>query len=387
MLKNEKYSKAEKIYSELITYNNSDSSLLHFAGIAKYKIGKYEEALNLLDRSISASPNYAEAFNSKGIILYQQKKYEDSRLCFEAAVNLNPNYDNAYLNLGNTYYELGEIDDAIRSYKNSLEFNKHNVEAAYKLAGLCLTINDANSALEYANYSLQINSHCQHALAYKAIANWYKGDQAGWEKLYNFEEMIYQVTLNTPLGYKSIDEFNDALANDIYKHKSLIWEPLERVTNGGAVTSDLLTQPTRSMKTLEKSISKIVNNLKMSVADNNEDSILKQIPNNYKMTLIGSILKESGVHPPHVHENSLLSGVYYVDMPDFVSKDDTNHLGWLEFGRPDVNIKNDINLPLTARYPEMGTILIFPSYFFHGTIPFEKNGKRIGIAFDLYPVS
>ena len=30
-------------------------------------------------------------------------------------------------------------------------------------------------------------------------------------------------------------------------------------------------------------------------------------------------------------------------------------------------------------------MLIFPSYFWHGTIPFESGEDRIGVAFDVEP--
>ena len=385
MILNEEFREAERIYNKLMALDDTNTSVLHFAGITKYKLGEYDDALNLLNKSITISPDYAEAHNSKGIILFQQRKYDESLKCFNEAVLLKPNYANAYLNLGNAYYELKDLDQAIKSYETSFTLN-NNIEAAYKLAGIHLTIDDASSALEYANYTLQINPHCQHALAYKAIANWGLGNSSGWKDLYNYEEMIYQLDITTPHGYSSLKEFNNSLANDIFNHKSLVWEPLERVTNGGAVTSDLLLKPTRSIKSLKNSISKAVDELKKSLIKDKENPLCRIIPDNYKMTLVGSILKEHGVHPPHIHENSRLSGVYYVHIPDFISRDDSSHYVWLEFGRPNLKINSDVGLEITTRYPEEGTLLIFPSYFFHGTIPFESRGDRIGIAFDLYPI-
>ncbi|MCW5581951.1 MAG: hypothetical protein KIS72_11480 [Luteimonas sp.] len=35
--------------------------------------------------------------------------------------------------------------------------------------------------------------------------------------------------------------------------------------------------------------------------------------------------------------------------------------------------------------PEEGTMLLFPSYFYHRTLPFEDESPRISIAFDVLP--
>jgi hypothetical protein len=35
--------------------------------------------------------------------------------------------------------------------------------------------------------------------------------------------------------------------------------------------------------------------------------------------------------------------------------------------------------------PEEGMLVLFPSYFYHRTIPFESTEERISIAFDAVP--
>ncbi|MFB3078779.1 MAG: putative 2OG-Fe(II) oxygenase [Lysobacterales bacterium] len=37
--------------------------------------------------------------------------------------------------------------------------------------------------------------------------------------------------------------------------------------------------------------------------------------------------------------------------------------------------------------PEAGLMLLFPSYFYHGTVPFDYDAQRISIAFDILPLS
>ena len=40
---------------------------------------------------------------------------------------------------------------------------------------------------------------------------------------------------------------------------------------------------------------------------------------------------------------------------------------------------------LTTFRPEPGMMLLFPSYFFHRTLPFQSHETRISIAFDVMP--
>ena len=40
---------------------------------------------------------------------------------------------------------------------------------------------------------------------------------------------------------------------------------------------------------------------------------------------------------------------------------------------------------MKAVRPEEGLLLLFPSYFYHGTVPFEAAEPRISIAFDVLP--
>ncbi|HIO46624.1 TPA: hypothetical protein EYN23_04625, partial [Candidatus Poribacteria bacterium] len=42
-------------------------------------------------------------------------------------------------------------------------------------------------------------------------------------------------------------------------------------------------------------------------------------------------------------------------------------------------------MPQGTVKPEPGLLLLFPSYYFHRTVPFKGCEKRISIAFDVEP--
>ena len=108
-------------------------------------------------------------------------------------------------------------------------------------------------------------------------------------------------------------------------------------------------------------------------------------PQRYRLTLIASILRSGGHHPFHLHESSWLSGCYYVKVPQAVTADAGRRAGWIEFGWANCPLPVDGTPPAEAFAPEAGFAFFFPSYYFHGTIPFAGDEERIGIAFDVYP--
>ena len=52
----------------------------------------------------------------------------------------------------------------------------------------------------------------------------------------------------------------------------------------------------------------------------------------------------------------------------------------------DSSLDKDLGLPpRRVVKPEAGTLVLFPSYMWHGTIPFHSQQPRLTVAFDLLP--
>jgi hypothetical protein len=58
--------------------------------------------------------------------------------------------------------------------------------------------------------------------------------------------------------------------------------------------------------------------------------------------------------------------------------------GWIKFGEPafKVTLKDPIR---RAIQPRPGRLVLFPSYMWHGTVPFRDAQARTTIAFDVVP--
>jgi uncharacterized protein (TIGR02466 family) len=92
------------------------------------------------------------------------------------------------------------------------------------------------------------------------------------------------------------------------------------------------------------------------------------------------VLGSGGRQIPHIHPEA--SGVYYPKVPAGLG---ASEAGALEFGEPDAPFPAPISAPRLSVRPEEGLSVLFPSYFYHRTLPFQAEGQRITIAFDLVP--
>ena len=93
-------------------------------------------------------------------------------------------------------------------------------------------------------------------------------------------------------------------------------------------------------------------------------------------------LRSGGHHSNHVHPLGWMSSALYLALPDRTS-DDRGDAGWFTLGEPDEKLGLDVQ-PWRTIEPKVGRLVLFPSWMWHGTVPFEE-GERLTIAFDVAP--
>ncbi|QNM82373.1 hypothetical protein H8M03_10175 [Sphingomonas sabuli] len=92
-------------------------------------------------------------------------------------------------------------------------------------------------------------------------------------------------------------------------------------------------------------------------------------------------LRASGRHVSHVHPQGWISSAFYVALPPGLGGE--GKAGWLTLGAPPDEV--GVQLPPTrAIEPVAGRLALFPSWMWHGTVPFE-DGERLTVAFDVRP--
>jgi len=92
-------------------------------------------------------------------------------------------------------------------------------------------------------------------------------------------------------------------------------------------------------------------------------------------------LRDSGYHFNHYHGSGWLSSACYIELPPLA-----NGQGWLQFGMPCMPTRPALG-PDYFVEPEAGQLVLFPSWMWHGTVPFaaKPGASRLTIAFDVLP--
>ena len=108
----------------------------------------------------------------------------------------------------------------------------------------------------------------------------------------------------------------------------------------------------------------------------------------------GVVLDSGGYQAPHVHPESVLSGVLYLRLPEPKAGHPvtTSSPGSLCFYGDGVYASGSSASEAEAHVyatdsilPSMGDLVLFPSYLWHGTMPFSTAGPRICLAFNVVP--
>jgi uncharacterized protein (TIGR02466 family) len=93
-------------------------------------------------------------------------------------------------------------------------------------------------------------------------------------------------------------------------------------------------------------------------------------------------LRSGGRHVNHVHPQGWISSALYVVLPERTA-DDSKDAGWFTIGQPQDELGVDLD-PLRKIEPKPGQLVLFPSWMWHGTVPFAA-GERLTVAFDVRP--
>ena len=346
-------------------------------------MGRLEEALSAFERSIELEPAYFEAHYNLGNTYAQLGRYEAAVAAFEQSLAIKPDFAEAHYNLGNALREKRDLKDASRSYLRALEVRPEFADARTNLGITRLEQDDPRAALDAFNENLRRDPYSSGDLAHKAVALHQLGEVQSAGELVDLDRFIRPVQIEAPRGFANLEAFNSALADHVCTHPTLRADPASHATRLGKHSGELLPSAEGPMLALEQTIRGAVEDYMEALPPSPEHPFVSGRPKQWTLAAWAVVLEAQGHQIPHIHPSAWLSGVYYVELPNVVRTQGGKRWGWLEFGRPDENIPLRLDPEVKLFQPREGLMVLFPSYFFHRTIPFEASGRRISIAFDV----
>ena len=92
-------------------------------------LGKYEDAIESLNKALEIDPGLAEAFNNKAIVFSDLGKHKEAIDFYDSALKIKPEYADAWFNKGSTLVEINLHEEGIECYNKALEIKSEFREA------------------------------------------------------------------------------------------------------------------------------------------------------------------------------------------------------------------------------------------------------------------
>jgi tetratricopeptide (TPR) repeat protein len=377
-----RHEEALAIYEKLVTQDPANPAWHHSYNELLHRLGRKDAFL----RSYERAPQSRPLLLGKAFFLAQQERHGECHAVYQTLLQRDPRDRLAAVGAARTLARLGRHAEADAGFVALMAAPGADPALFSVAAEVALLAGDAQKAARLCEQGLGLAPHHGACLAYLSLA-WRMLDDERDEALGGYDSLIRYFDLEPPDGFTDMAGFNaelnaalDALHPDT---RGFLGQSLR----GGTQTSEHLFAIGHPL--IRKLQIRIDQAVERYIAELREDSahpFLSRRARGFRYTgSWSSRLADQGFHVNHIHPEGWISSCYYVALPEAV-KDQESRQGWIKFGEPALDVP--LRAPIRrAIQPVVGRLVLFPSYLWHGTIPFHDRACRTTIAFDVAPVA
>jgi hypothetical protein len=227
----------------------------------------------------------------------------------------------------------------------------------------------------------------QESWAYLATA-WRLLDDPREHWLCDYDHLVTLIEVEPPARHPDMSSFLTELEQTLNALHKARTEPVRQSLRGGSQTSGrLFGRPQAVIGEVEQALLRSIEQRIAALPSDPTHPYLRRKQRSVSFSGSWSVkLWSSGNHVNHFHSEGWMSSAFYVSLPPVVQSAQSagTHAGHIQFGQPPV----ELGLDLPARrviQPKRGHLALFPSYLWHGTVPFVDDAPRLTIAFDMLP--
>ncbi len=371
------YRHALTLDPEALEVHEALNEILWQHGMRDIYLASYLSALEAAPRSLPLRLRYASSLSRS------EKYHEAEAVLREASQVFGPDAE-IHGGLGLSLASQGRIPEAIEHFTTAVDLAPEDVRCRKNLVRILISTGDYPNALWHIDAAIELAPLDQHNLAFRSLCWRLLGDSR--EALINdYDRFVKCIRISVPEGYRDIHAFNEALDRALSSLHQTRVHPLSQTLRGGTQTyGNLFERRIREVQEVRDSLERCIQRYIEEMDDDPEHPFLSRKSERFHFAASWSCrLGQQGFHTNHVHPEGWISSAYYVSLPDVVHKSDA-HDGWLKFGETSLDLGNLEHIGKIVQ-PEEGLLVLFPSYMYHGTIPFTSNEVRTTIAFDVVP--
>ena len=358
----------------------NDASVHHSYNDLLYRLGRTEEFLKSYDRVPPSRP----LMIGKAFFLSHAKRGEEAHAVYAQMLARDPSDQVAAIGVANTLTMAKRFDEAGAAFDRILAKQTDNAELFSCAAEAVVQGGDAQKAAWLCEQGLKLEPHNGACLAVLSIASRMLEDGRD-EDINRYDTLVKSFDLDVPQGFSRMEDFNHELNAELDRLHPQTREFINQSLRGGTQTPDqLFTAELPMVQKLKQRIDEAVARYACELTEDEQHPLLSRRAREFGYAgSWSSRLRDCGFHVNHIHPMGWISSCYYVAVPDAV-RDEAGRQGWIKFGEPsfEAGLKDPIR---RAIQPAPGRLVLFPSYMWHGTVPFRDAAARTTIAFDVVP--
>lgn len=340
-------------------------------------------ALKPVDEALTASPRDPQLIQLRAMAQQNAGDTIAAAATLEDGLRHSPADLLLLLTASHLAGERGDGDQAfsLASRAARIASGLRPVQERYAIA--CLAVGRAEEALTLAEQLLSARPFDQLAIAVKATACRLLGDPRA-AQLYDYDAFVRSYTIDTPDGWPDLASFLGDLSGALEALHTAKGHPFQQSIRNGTQVQSLHTVGDPVIAAFFREASWLIVRYQEDIRWG-DDPLRSRKRDGARLLGAWSVrLRSSGYHVSHIHPEGWLSSAFYVDVPP-VALDADDRQGWIKFGEPGVLTRPLLEAEYFVR-PDPGRLVLFPSYMWHGTVPFTSEEQRLTIAFDVVPL-
>ena len=371
-----RYDEAAAEYGNIVTQVPEHLDAHEQLALLLPPLGRESEALNTYRAALRARPTSEALWGSALRSAFAVRDYVQLAAWAQEAEGLIGPRPEVRIARASALSRMGNHGLAVSLLRELVSDQPDHAAAHQHLAHVLIAAGDPKEAETHALRVTGINPLDQAPWALLTVI-WRMLDEPREAWLADYERLVMPVDLDAAPG------FFDELAAYLGTLHTTRDHPAEQSLRGGTQTRGNLFD--RKQPLIERLVAQIRTGIQQrlrSLPDDPTHPFLSRKAAAIDFAGSWSVqLRSKGFHISHIHQNGWMSSALYVGLPPEIGRNDD---GALVFGVPDAALGLDLP-PRRIERPQVGRLVLFPSYFWHGTLPIESAHPRLTVAFAALP--
>ena len=225
---------AERAFDEALCLRpNYPDAHRDLAQLVWMRTGKTTRALQRVERALRSAPREASLHVIRSVVLEVSGDREAAFAAVMAGLTTAPRDAGLLLQASHLCAEAGDAKRALDFAMQARASEPDNAAASFGVCEALLAAGRIDEAEALAEKLCAAHPHNQYAIALQATAWRLRGDPR-YAALVDCESQVVARRLDTPPGWRSLEEFLAALAGDLETLHSFDAHPLQQSVRGGS---------------------------------------------------------------------------------------------------------------------------------------------------------